>query len=233
MEPANYRRSDPLIHLLNEIDILLAQARLTELYFKQARAAAGEEIEQTHRRYQAALAVLRAELEEKERALVKRDGQLQNARHESAAHQERANQLEFLQKQTERLLSAQGDQIRQRFLSESEQLDARLKDRTRELDALRAKAAAEKKYLTTKISQLEHQSAENQSLLVGRDAEINRLKERAASLSEPLARLESASKDNARDQYTRQNEFSENAIKEISPVESRVSAEKRNGTTNF
>ena len=60
--------SDPAILLLNEIDILLAQMRLMELYLKQAQATAANEAARIHRQHQAELDLLRAALSEKERA---------------------------------------------------------------------------------------------------------------------------------------------------------------------
>ena len=41
--PNNQKKSDPAILLLNEIDILLAQTRLMDLYLKQAQATAANE----------------------------------------------------------------------------------------------------------------------------------------------------------------------------------------------
>ena len=59
---------DPLILLLNEIDILLAQMRLFELYIKQAQAKATYETTRAHEQYQTELASVRAALAEGERS---------------------------------------------------------------------------------------------------------------------------------------------------------------------
>jgi hypothetical protein len=42
MDPAKFQKIDPAILLLNEIDILLAQTSLMELYLKQAQATAAD-----------------------------------------------------------------------------------------------------------------------------------------------------------------------------------------------
>src|SRR5690348_770728 len=57
---------DPLILLLNEIDILLAQMRLFELCLKQAQAKAAYETSQAQEQSRAELARLRAVLTENE-----------------------------------------------------------------------------------------------------------------------------------------------------------------------
>jgi chromosome segregation ATPase len=70
MEPSNYLKSDPLILLLNEVEILLTQIHLMELYVKQAQAAAANDSARIHEEHEAKLRSLRAELVEKERALT-------------------------------------------------------------------------------------------------------------------------------------------------------------------
>lgn len=62
--------SDPSILLLNEIEILLAQSRLLELYVKQSQATATYEAARAHEQHQAELAGLRSALAEKEQILA-------------------------------------------------------------------------------------------------------------------------------------------------------------------
>ena len=57
--------------LLNEMEILLAQTRLMELYLKQSQATAANESARIHEQYQAELVVLRSALADKEHALAK------------------------------------------------------------------------------------------------------------------------------------------------------------------
>ena len=72
MDAPKYQKSDPAILLLNEIDILLTQTRLMELYLKQAQAAAADENARLHEQYESELALLRAELLAKERPVPER-----------------------------------------------------------------------------------------------------------------------------------------------------------------
>src|SRR5439155_27039703 len=58
--------SDPSILLLNEIEILLAQSRLLELYLKQSQATAAYETARAYGWHQSELAELHAALSEKE-----------------------------------------------------------------------------------------------------------------------------------------------------------------------
>ncbi len=64
----SFNSPDPLILLLNEIDILLAQMRLFELYIKQAQATAIYEATRGYEQYRAELASVRAALAESERS---------------------------------------------------------------------------------------------------------------------------------------------------------------------
>ena len=60
--------SDPLTLLLNEIEILLTQSRLVELYFKQSQATAAYEGARAREQHQAELTGLRAALAEKNKS---------------------------------------------------------------------------------------------------------------------------------------------------------------------
>jgi len=59
MDSPKFTESDPTVLLLNEIDILLAQTRLLELYLKQSQATAANETARIHEEYQAELKRLR------------------------------------------------------------------------------------------------------------------------------------------------------------------------------
>ncbi len=65
--------NDPSILLLNEIEILLAQSRLLELYLKQTQASAAYETARAYHRHQSELAELRAALSEKEKIVVAKE----------------------------------------------------------------------------------------------------------------------------------------------------------------
>src|SRR4030095_2941330 len=69
MDLPKYSKTDPAVMLLNEIEILLAQTRLMELYLRQAQATAANETASIHEQYQAQLGALRSTLVDKERTL--------------------------------------------------------------------------------------------------------------------------------------------------------------------
>src|SRR5262245_6057141 len=70
MDASNFPKTDAAVMLLNEIEILLAQTRLMELYLKQAKAIADNETVRLHQHYQAELDALRAAAAEKEHVLA-------------------------------------------------------------------------------------------------------------------------------------------------------------------
>jgi chromosome segregation ATPase len=59
MDSPKFTKSDSTVLLLNEIDILLAQTRLLELYLKQSQATAANETARIHEEYQAELKLVR------------------------------------------------------------------------------------------------------------------------------------------------------------------------------
>jgi chromosome segregation ATPase len=106
MEGTNFTPSDSAILLLNEIDILLAQTRLMELYLKQAQATGANEAACIEQQHQAELGLLRAALFEKDRAALQQAANA--AQQENFA--ERIRQLEvLLDTKQSQLLSREGD----------------------------------------------------------------------------------------------------------------------------
>ncbi len=106
MDGTNTTPSDPAILLLNEIDILLAQTRLMELYLKQAQADGANQAARVNQQHQAELSSLRAALVEKEQAALQQA--MSAARQENFA--ERIDQLEDLLDTKQSLLdSREGD----------------------------------------------------------------------------------------------------------------------------
>jgi hypothetical protein len=100
MDSPNYPKSDPSLLLLNEIEILLAQTRLMELYLKQAQVTAATDAARIQEQHQAELAALRYALAEKEQLLTARQNtvreteknlfqQVQNLQHQVSDQQRR------------------------------------------------------------------------------------------------------------------------------------------------
>ncbi len=146
--------------------------------------------DQIAERHAAEIAVLRARLSEGQSLLDHRASELQQAQSELAALREQAAQLELLQKQTERLLSAQAEQIRDRVRCELAAVEACLKQKERELQAEQDSAAESQVRLHGNIERLQIELAEKRLLLEERDHEISDLKEQSRNLPERLAQLE-------------------------------------------
>jgi hypothetical protein len=81
MEPVKHQRNAPSGQLLNEIDILLTQVRLAELYLKQAQAAAADQVVRIQERYESQLGVLRAGISQKDRSLAESSARIAATEH--------------------------------------------------------------------------------------------------------------------------------------------------------
>lgn len=168
----------------------------TENHELRARLAAREhfvaEQNSVLERHAAEIAALRARLAERENLVEQRAGELAQAQLEIAALREQSAQLDLLQKQTDRLLAAQAEQLRHRVCAELATLDARLIEKERELQAARDSAAESQASYHAKIDRLQIELAEKQLLVEGREREISDLKEQSRNLLERLAALESS-----------------------------------------
>ena len=124
--------SDPLTLLLNEIEILLTQSRLVELYFKQSQATATYESARAREQHQAELTGLRAALAEKEQDL--------------AARQSGANAQEQSLRQQVRILESGLGEVRQRLarreaeLQEVESAAANLRQQISQIESVKEQA---------------------------------------------------------------------------------------------
>ena len=106
MDTPGYPQSDPSRLLLNEIEILLAQTRLMELYLKQAQVSAAHKAVAVDELHQAELAALRRALAEKEQVVAT----------QSANEKTLAEQIENLQARVgdqQNLLASKEGQQRQ------------------------------------------------------------------------------------------------------------------------
>ena len=170
----------------------LAQLRATLADREHAFAERERELKISLERHTAEFVGLRAHLADGQNSLEQRTGELQEARSEIAALRERAAQLDLLQKQTERLLAVQAEQIRQRVHAELADLDARLASKDRELQAVRESAAELQASFNATIGGLRLELAEKLELVQGRDNDVSGLKEKTRGLLEQIAQLESS-----------------------------------------
>jgi chromosome segregation ATPase len=180
-------------HSSHEVE--LAQLRATLADREHAFAEREKEVKISVERHTAEIMGLRARLADGQSSLEQRTDELQDARSQIAALRERTAQLDLLQKQTERLLSVQAEQIRQRVRAELANLDACLTSKDHELQALRESAAEAQANLNATISDLRIQLLEKQRQLENTTGESADLKASVSGLSEQIARLVSAARD--------------------------------------
>ncbi|MGE5220447.1 MAG: hypothetical protein ACM3SP_25870 [Chloroflexota bacterium] len=161
MDSIKYSKSDPTVLLLNEIEILFAQARLLELCLKQAEASANDEMARLHERYENELTTLRTEL---------------TAKKELSALS--ASQTALVAEMRERIASLENQLVNERRVIES-----------RDTELQRTKSDAE--YLRDRINQLEsvHQQAQaavGQAVLArqGLEGELDTLRRQLAKQQE-------------------------------------------------
>ena len=136
---------------------------------------------------------LHALLTHKEARLDAIHTELASARTELAALREQNSQLEYARIQTEKLLSVQGEQIRERVRAELEHLDKRLREKEQALQTSQRKADETDAFLNSKIHELRLQVVEKQLLLESRSNEVNELKTTVSRLSEETTGWESQS----------------------------------------
>jgi len=179
MEPIPHPTSEPSVLLLNEIDILVAQTRLIELYLKQAQATAANDASRLQQQHQAELARLRTELNDSKRSIEQ---------HAAAQFADLAFQLKDKQKALDQCITeleaARGEvaalrqsqsateQAKQEAVEDSQrcglnqrELEARLEAKTDELAQLQLAIAEVRDQLGGQIKILEQQHQDEIALL--------------------------------------------------------------------
>ena len=134
---------------------------------------------------------LRSRLAAKDAHLDSHTSELQQAHADIATLLEQKSKLELLQTQTERLLSAQADQIRQQVRAELATLENRLNEKDQMLQAAQQRIAQSEEHFNAKVSELQLQLAEKHLLLETRNSEVENLKVHISRLSEQVSGLES------------------------------------------
>ncbi|HEY7616144.1 MAG TPA: hypothetical protein VH744_05020, partial [Terriglobales bacterium] len=191
MPPVDAPKSDPLILLLDEIEILSAQTRLMELYLKRAHTAAFGEVEKIQEQFRAKVTDLKAKLEDKEHSFsehlsVFRSEQSQLNTQNQALLQRLAQQQDLIQhgeEESERRGAA--------IVALRERL-SRLEAANQELEnaaSLRVEQAQHE--LKSRLTQLQAELAEKERALQQHQTAASQLEQRAQakiqSLEEELA----------------------------------------------
>jgi chromosome segregation ATPase len=192
MPPVDKPKSDPLIVLLDEIEILSAQTRLMELYLKRAHTAAFGEVEKLQEEFRAKVTNLKAKLEDKENTFSKHLTVFQSERDQfNAQNQELFQRIAEQQKLIHRH-QEESEQRGAEIVSLQKQI-ADLKEAQRELQdtaTLRVEGAQDE--LKSQVAQLQTELEQKEQALVQRQSAISQLEQSAQakvlSLEEELAR---------------------------------------------
>jgi len=235
MDAPKYQKSDPAILLLNEIDILLAQTRLMELYLKQAQATAANENARLQEQYEAELTTLRADLAAKERQLQERpviaveqlqrelsekqqflsghEAALQRANTEIIALQNRIAELEG---HNNAAVSAarESNAIRESLAADVAALNQELETKRREFDLQQLAAREIENGLRDQLQRLQNQVAENQANAFGTTEELRKAQQEITELRQHLGSLQAL-----------QDDLQSNAVREIEQARSRFDGE--------
>ena len=243
MDTPKYQKSDPAILLLNEIDILLAQTRLMELYLKQAQATSANENARLHEHYEFELATLRAELAAKEKQLQERpvvavernlsaaveqlqrelsDKQQFLSGHETALQRSTGeiialqNRIAELEAETNAALSAarESNAIRQTLSAEIAALNQELANNRREFHQQQLAAQEIESGLREQLQRLQNQVAEHQANAFGSADDLRKTQQEIAALRQHLGSLEAL-----------QDELQANAARELEQTRGRFESE--------
>ena len=143
------------------------------------------------RRFNSALDELRAQLNEKQTLLDHSQSEIQQLKAQIAEILEQKTQLETLQRQTERLLSAQAEQIRAGVRAEIEASESQLMNKESELQNCHGWAREAEICHAAELMELRLRFAETQLLSESRNLQIADLKAQNARLSQQIAERES------------------------------------------
>ncbi len=221
IEPPSVIKSDPSALLLSEIEILLAQAQLMELYLKQVGPAASTQAAQLHHHYQSESTSLRTELRQKARdlAAIRQEWgvgeervQFQQLTAEIAekpriidrCESERGQidaEIDSLRARIGQLESANEDfaaraqeaeRARDSLRNELVVLGDLLREKSRELERRQEAARQFERELNDQVRQLERRLAENRTLLEAKDTDLQRANAEIAQLREHSTVLETS-----------------------------------------
>ncbi len=183
------------IHKADEIrgtfETQLAELRATLAEKEIALAEQEQSFAIVQTRLTGELKDLQDRLAAKDADLNTHTSELQQAQADITTLIEQKAKLELLQTQTERLLSAQADQIRQQVRAELATLENNLQEKDERLRATQQRIAQSEEYFDAKVSGLQLQLAEKQLLVEARQSEIDNLKLHISQLSEQMSGLES------------------------------------------
>jgi chromosome segregation ATPase len=154
----------------------------------QERQTAFDDLE---RRFNSALNDMRAKLNEKQTLVDQSQSEIQQVKAQMTEIIEQRTRLETFQKQTDRLLSAQAEQIRAGVRAEIEASESQLIDKESELQSCHGGAREAELCHAAELMELRLRFAETQLLSETRNLQIADLKAENARLSQQIAQRES------------------------------------------
>jgi chromosome segregation ATPase len=160
---------------VDEVAALQQAIGAKELLLRERQAA----FEALEERLNSTIKQLSADLHEKQNLIGQNEIQSQQAKADISEIVEQKTRLEMLQKQTERLLSAQAEQIRAGVRAEIQSVERQLIDKQSELQNCQ-----------TCLMDLQHRLAEVQLLSESRAVQIEDLKSEIVRLSQEISRRE-------------------------------------------
>ena len=171
----------------------------------QKRQAALDDLE---RRFNSALNDMRAQLNQKQTLVDQSQCEIQQAKAQMAEILGQRTRLETLQKQTERLLSAQAEQIRASVRAEIEASESQLIDKESELQSCHGGAREAELCHAAELVELRLRFTETQLLSETRNLQIADLKAENARLLQQIAQRESIAQSELDSELGRGSEFS-------------------------
>jgi chromosome segregation ATPase len=197
MDSPNLIKTDSANLLLNEIDILLAQLRLLELYVKQSQATAARETARIQEQYQAELkqnrrdAALQDQLSEKQRLLESRNIELQNTKAETAILHARIAELEMARQQA-KAVEQEFAINRQDLQVEVGRLHHQLETKQADFEKQQHISRALQERLEDQLAQLGNDLTARQSTLEGVAAELRQARTETTALQAQIAELQTS-----------------------------------------
>ncbi|MPZ78465.1 MAG: hypothetical protein GEU77_18330 [Deltaproteobacteria bacterium] len=236
-------KTDPATLLRNEIEILFTQIRLMELYVKRAQASAAHEADHLRHQHRSELALLRAELEQKEQTLAARElkptrndfqielhslhAQLENIQH---TLQERQSTIADLERQLQSRQSDLGDLLEQNqaeaigqgYIDEIADLHRTIEAKDRLLHEHQTVFNSLQTDSNAVIDELRGQLDEQQALANQTDFKLKQAKSRITEILEQKTQLELVQKQTERLQSAQAEQMRAGARAEIELLESQL-----------
>jgi chromosome segregation ATPase len=186
MDTSKYPKSDASFLLLNEIEILLTQIHLTELYVKQAQSAAANEAARIQNQHETELSALKLALAEKAQLLASRQQiagetekklleRAQNLEQQANETQRRFDEREALLEHARAEVAALRERIA-RLRAAKEEAEAKVQTGIRERQELQSAFAALRQELEVNQRDFEHQQLVSRALQENLQAQLDQLR---------------------------------------------------------